>query len=184
MDRSVCQPRSADRQAKSDDDQAEPHRADRGALAERYLPAPDVLRVHARGPLCPCLPRFVASWGLCRIGIRRPSGHPARHSRPKPSAVRPTRCVHVLPTLDRSAAAALSEEYTALLKEEEELDAMLKEVRRGLAPQPTSAPGPGSPLPHLHRDWVHPCHFTFAASLGRIFRGVGPGESSGRAGWE
>ena len=53
---------------------------------------------------------------------------------------------------------------------------MLKEVRRGLAPQPTSAPGPGSPLPHLHRDWVHPCHFTFAASLGRIFRVVGRGQ--------
>ena len=23
---------------------------------------------------------------------------------------------------------------------------------------PTSAPGLGSPLPHLHRDWAHPCH--------------------------
>ena len=121
--------------------------------------------------------------------------HPAQHSRPKPSAFQPTRCVHVLPTLDRSAGAALSEEYAALLKEEEELDAMLKEVRRGLAPQPTSAPGPGSRLLHLHRDrarrchictadWVHPCHFTFAASLGRIFRVVGPADGSGRAGWE
>ena len=37
--------------------------------------------------------------------------------------------MHVLPTLDRSAAAALSEEYAALLKEEEELDAMLKEEK-------------------------------------------------------
>jgi hypothetical protein len=117
--------------------------------------------------------------------------HPARHSRPKPSAFPPTRCVHVLPTLDRSAAAALSEEYAALLKEEEELDAMLKEVRRGLAPQPTSAPGPGSRLLHLHRDRARRYHictaagctpaiFTSAASLGRIFRVVD--RSSGRLG--
>jgi hypothetical protein len=26
------------------------------------------------------------------------------------------------------------------------------------SPLATSAPGPGSPLPHLHRDWARPCH--------------------------
>ncbi len=26
----------------------------------------------------------------------------------------------------------------------------------GLGSPPTSAPGPGSPLPHLHQDWAHP----------------------------
>jgi hypothetical protein len=29
----------------------------------------------------------------------------------------------------------------------------------GLTPA-TSAPGLGSPLPHLHRDWAHPCHIS------------------------
>jgi hypothetical protein len=26
------------------------------------------------------------------------------------------------------------------------------------SPAATSAPGLGSPLPHLHRDWERPCH--------------------------
>ena len=34
----------------------------------------------------------------------------------------------------------------------------------GLAP-PTSAPGLGAPLPHLRRDWAHPCHI--CAGTGR-----------------
>jgi hypothetical protein len=38
---------------------------------------------------------------------------------------------------------------------------------RGLTP-PTSAPGPGSPRPHLHQDWAHPAHIcTRTASGGR-----------------
>jgi hypothetical protein len=34
----------------------------------------------------------------------------------------------------------------------------------GLAPSP-SAPGLGSPLPHLHRDWARPCHICTATGL-------------------
>ena len=34
----------------------------------------------------------------------------------------------------------------------------------GLAP-PTSAPGLGSPLPHLHRDWAHFCHICARTGL-------------------
>ena len=31
--------------------------------------------------------------------------------------------------------------------------------RNAIVPQSaSSAPGLGSPLPHLHRDWAHPCH--------------------------
>ena len=29
----------------------------------------------------------------------------------------------------------------------------------------TSAPGLGSPQPHLHRDWAHPCHICTGAGL-------------------
>ncbi len=29
----------------------------------------------------------------------------------------------------------------------------------------TSAPGLGSPLPHLHRDWAHPCHICTGTRL-------------------
>jgi hypothetical protein len=29
----------------------------------------------------------------------------------------------------------------------------------------TSAPGRGSPLPHLHRDWAHPCHICTGTGL-------------------
>jgi hypothetical protein len=36
----------------------------------------------------------------------------------------------------------------------------------GLTPS-TSAPGLGSPLPHLHWDWAHPCHI--CPGTGRTF---------------
>ena len=34
-----------------------------------------------------------------------------------------------------------------------------------LGEAPTSAPGLGSPLPHLHRDWAHPCHICARTGL-------------------
>ena len=30
---------------------------------------------------------------------------------------------------------------------------------------PTSAPGLGTPLPHLHRDWAHRCHICAGTGL-------------------
>jgi hypothetical protein len=38
----------------------------------------------------------------------------------------------------------------------------------------TSAPGLGSPMPHLRRDWAHPCHICAGTRLGRchIFTGT------------
>jgi kinesin family protein 18/19 len=43
----------------------------------------------------------------------------------------------------------------------------------------TSAPGPGSPLPHLHRDWAHPCHI--CAGI-RLFLSTSAPEMSAFAG--
>jgi hypothetical protein len=37
-------------------------------------------------------------------------------------------------------------------------------VGTGLKP-PTSAPGLGSPRPHLHRDWAHPSHIWWLGGL-------------------
>jgi hypothetical protein len=53
----------------------------------------------------------------------------------------------------------------------------------GLAP-PTSAPGLGSPLPHLHRDWAHPCHICAGTGLtpAHICAGIGPTLAHIRAG--
>ena len=39
----------------------------------------------------------------------------------------------------------------------------------GLTPA-TSAPGLGSPLPHLRRDWAHPAHICSSAGAGRACR--------------
>ena len=40
----------------------------------------------------------------------------------------------------------------------------LHQRRTGLTAA-TSAPGLGPPLPHLHRDWAHPCHICTATGL-------------------
>ena len=50
----------------------------------------------------------------------------------------------------------------------------------------TSAPGLGSPLPHLHRDWAHPCNIGLhqtglAPSAMQSIRALVPIESVGRA---
>ena len=41
-------------------------------------------------------------------------------------------------------------------------------ARTGLTPA-TSAPGLGPPLPHLRRDWAHPCHIGTATGLALHF---------------
>jgi hypothetical protein len=41
----------------------------------------------------------------------------------------------------------------------------------------TSAPGLGSPLPHLHRDWAHPCHIRTGTD---VFTGPHLSEVNGR----
>ena len=43
------------------------------------------------------------------------------------------------------------------LKDEFEKGRAWVRAGTGLTP-PTSAPGLGSPLPHLRRDWAHPCN--------------------------
>ena len=40
---------------------------------------------------------------------------------------------------------------------------------------PTSAPGLGSPLPHLRRDWARPCHICTGTGLAAATSASGPG---------
>jgi hypothetical protein len=96
---------------------------------------------------------------------------------------------------DRSASPAFAADRSVLSQVDEEAVRMLARLIvvnsghvlhpplprpcRGLGPPlsahicagtrptpPTSAPGLGSPRPHLHRDWAHPCH-ACAGALGR-----------------
>ena len=49
--------------------------------------------------------------------------------------------------------------------------------RRGRVPtRATSAPGLGAPVPHLHRDWAHPCHICTGTWLAHATSapGLGP----------
>ncbi len=72
-------------------------------------------------------------------------------------------------------AQAASEQRSDLLSANEALQATLKAVRwslhvvlllhgNGLTPV-TSVPELGSPLPHLRRDWAHPCHICAGTGL-------------------
>jgi hypothetical protein len=42
---------------------------------------------------------------------------------------------------------------------------------------PTSAPGLGSPLPHLYRDWARPCHICTGTGLAPATSAPGPGST-------
>jgi hypothetical protein len=135
----------------------------------------------------PWLPRFVLPEGSPAVtsapGLGPPLPHPVAGTddRFSPSNERLSRGVGIRCARRSAHATALCCRGVRTLRPPPDEDINFADTEMvchictgtGLTPA-TSAPGLGSPLPHLHRDWAHPGHICTATWLiPAIFTGTG-----------